>query len=94
MRFGELWVMAALAVGGARARRHRTMANAYDESYRPPGKSGSIVIKLPLPPGCLPTLWNDDPGFERPDVAECAVIGVADLGYPKKTSAGSPETSP
>ena len=21
---------------------------------------GSIVIKLPLPPGCLPTLWQDD----------------------------------
>ena len=24
------------------------------------GDTGSIVIKLPLPPGCLPTLWNDD----------------------------------
>jgi propionyl-CoA synthetase len=93
--------------------------------------SGNIVIDLPLPPGCLPTLWNNDDGFvasylERfpgcyltgdagyldedgylyvmgrtddiinvaghrlstgameevlsghPDVAECAVIGVAD----------------
>ena len=92
---------------------------------------GSIVIKLPLPPGCLPTLWNNDAGFEKsymsrypghyltgdagykdddgyvyimsrvddiinvaghrlstgameevlashPDVAECAVVGVAD----------------
>ena len=92
---------------------------------------GQVVIKLPLPPGCLPTLWQDDkrmrdsylldvPGFYKtsdagtmdadghifllgrtddiincaghrlstggmeevlaslPDVAECAVIGVAD----------------
>ncbi len=26
----------------------------------PPGEDGSIVIRLPLPPGCLPTLWGDD----------------------------------
>jgi propionyl-CoA synthetase len=25
-----------------------------------PGTDGDIVIRLPLPPGCLPTLWNDD----------------------------------
>jgi propionyl-CoA synthetase len=24
---------------------------------------GSIVIKLPMPPGCLPTLWNNDARF-------------------------------
>ncbi len=95
------------------------------------GEDGAIVIKLPLPPGSLPTLWNDDERFvnsymsvyegfyltgdggrvdedgyvfvmgrtddvinvaghrlstgsmeevlaEHPDVAECAVIGVAD----------------
>ena len=95
------------------------------------GQIGSIAIKLPLPPGCLPTLWNNDVGYEtsyltkhpghyltgdagykdgdgylyimsrvddiinvaghrlstgameevlsaHPDVAECAVIGVAD----------------
>ncbi len=94
-------------------------------------QTGSIAIKLPLPPGCLPTLWKDDAGFEKaylarypgyyltgdagfkdedgylsimsriddiinvaghrlstgameevlsshPDVAECAVVGVAD----------------
>ena len=97
----------------------------------PPGATGAIVLKLPLPPGCLPTLWRNDAGFERsylsrypghyltgdagyldddgylyvmsrvddiinvaghrlstgameeaiafhPDVAECAVVGVAD----------------
>jgi len=95
------------------------------------GQIGSLVIKLPLPPGCLPTLWNNDEGYEKaylsafpgyyltadagyrdedgflwvmsrtddiinvaghrlstgaleevlashPDVAECAVVGVAD----------------
>ena len=95
------------------------------------GTLGNVVVKLPLPPGCLPTLWNadqrfrdtylsefpgcyktadagfiDDDGYlyvmsrtddiinvaghrlstgameevvaEHPDVAECAVVGVAD----------------
>jgi propionyl-CoA synthetase len=102
-----------------------------DGNERPPGEIGAIVVKLPLPPGTLPTLWNADqryvdsylsryPGFyltadagfkdedgylsimsriddiinvaghrlstgameevlaSHPDVAECAVIGVAD----------------
>ncbi len=33
-----------------------------DEGCHPvdAGKMGSIVIKLPLPPGCLPTLWKQD----------------------------------
>ncbi len=97
----------------------------------PTGTLGNVVIKLPLPPGCLPTLWNADerfhsaylaefPGYyktadaglidedgylfimartddiinvaghrlstggmeevvaEHPDVAECAVVGIAD----------------
>lgn len=26
-------------------------------------KIGNIVIKLPMPPGCLPTLWNNDAGY-------------------------------
>jgi propionyl-CoA synthetase len=26
----------------------------------PAGADGEIVIRLPLPPGCLPTLWGDD----------------------------------
>jgi len=95
------------------------------------GTIGNVAIKLPLPPGCLPTLWNNDddyfkwylsayPGYyqtadagykdddgylwimsrtddiinvaghrlstgaieevlaSHPDVAECAVVGVAD----------------
>jgi len=102
-----------------------------DGAELPPGGTGSIVLKLPLPPGCLPTLWQDEEGFRNayldrfpgfyqtadaghvdedgylwimsrtddiinvaghrlstggmeeilaghPDVAECAVVGVAD----------------
>jgi propionyl-CoA synthetase len=102
-----------------------------DNQEMPAGQIGSIAVKLPLPPGCLPTLWNNDAGYEtsylakhpghyltadagykdedgylyimsriddiinvaghrlstgaieevlagHPDVAECAVIGVAD----------------
>ncbi|WP_432976232.1 propionyl-CoA synthetase [Dactylosporangium sp. CA-233914] len=30
-----------------------------------PGDDGAIVIRLPLPPGCLPTLWGDDERFIR-----------------------------
>jgi propionyl-CoA synthetase len=29
----------------------------------PAGAEGAIVIRLPLPPGTLPTLWNDDERF-------------------------------
>jgi propionyl-CoA synthetase len=104
-----------------------------DEAGHPmkPGELGAIAVKLPLPPGTLPTLWNAEPRFRKsyldhfpgyyetgdagyidedgylyimartddvinvaghrlstggmeevlashPDVAECAVIGVAD----------------
>ena len=28
-----------------------------------PGESGAIVLKMPLPPGCLPGLWNNDAGY-------------------------------
>lgn len=28
-----------------------------------PGETGEIVVKLPLPLGCLPTLWRDDQRF-------------------------------
>ena len=104
-----------------------------DDAGHPVGRGvlGNIVAKLPLPPGCLPTLWHADdrfrqayldefPGYyktadagyidedgylfimartddiinvaghrlstggmeeviaEHPDVAECAVIGIAD----------------
>ena len=28
-----------------------------------PGVTGEIVLRLPLPPGCLPSLWHDDDRF-------------------------------
>jgi acyl-coenzyme A synthetase/AMP-(fatty) acid ligase len=28
------------------------------------GEEGFVAIKLPLPPGCLPTLWNNDEGYK------------------------------
>ena len=30
-----------------------------------PNQEGFVCIKEPLPPGCLPTLWNDDERFEE-----------------------------
>ncbi|MEO0635081.1 MAG: propionyl-CoA synthetase [Pseudomonadota bacterium] len=103
-----------------------------DEGHEvPAGTLGNLVVKLPLPPGCFPTLWEDEtrfrssyleefPGYyqtsdaglidedgytfimartddiinvaghrlstggmeevvgSHPDVAECAVVGIAD----------------
>ncbi|GAB3846366.1 propionyl-CoA synthetase [Hymenobacter terrigena] len=31
----------------------------------PPGTTGLVAVKLPLPPGCFPTLWNDDARFRE-----------------------------
>ncbi len=36
-----------------------------DNRELPAGQIGSIAVKLPMPPGCLPTLWNNDAGYER-----------------------------
>jgi propionyl-CoA synthetase len=33
---------------------------AADGNEAGPGETGEIVVRLPLPPGCLPTLWGDD----------------------------------
>ena len=40
---------------------------ALDESGEqlPAGDMGSIAIKLPLPPGCLPTLWGNDERYRQ-----------------------------
>jgi len=43
---------------------------------------GNIVIKLPLPPGCLPTLWNNDEGFVSSYLAEFpGYYRTADAGF-------------
>ncbi len=50
----------------------------------PRGTLGNIVIKLPLPPGCLPTLWNADARFrsayldEFPGYYKTADAGIID----------------
>src|SRR3989442_14753250 len=36
-----------------------------DNQEMPAGQIGSIAGKLPLPPGCPPTLWNNDGGYEK-----------------------------
>ena len=48
----------------------------------PDGKMGSIVIKLPLPPGCLPTLWKNDERMFESYLAEFpGYYKTADAGY-------------
>jgi len=34
-----------------------------DGAEMDPGLTGEIAVRLPLPPGCLPTLWGDDVRF-------------------------------
>jgi propionyl-CoA synthetase len=46
------------------------------------GQIGNLVIKLPLPPGCLPTLWNNDEGFQKSYLNRYAGYYLtADAGY-------------
>jgi propionyl-CoA synthetase len=45
-------------------------------------KIGSIVIKLPLPPSCLPTLWQQDERFKESYLAEFpGYYKTADAGF-------------
>ena len=55
-----------------------------DESARPvaDGKMGSIVVKLPLPPGALPTLWQNDARMKESYLDEFpGYYKTADAGY-------------
>jgi propionyl-CoA synthetase len=46
------------------------------------GKLGNIVVKLPLPPSCLPTLWNADERFRASYLAEFpGYYKTADAGF-------------
>ena len=48
----------------------------------PTGKMGSIVVKLPLPPSCLPTLWQQDERFKESYLAEFpGYYKTADAGF-------------
>jgi propionyl-CoA synthetase len=55
-----------------------------DESCRdvPANTMGSIVVKLPLPPACLPTLWQQDERFKESYLAEFpGCYKTADAGF-------------
>ncbi|MFZ3047769.1 MAG: AMP-binding protein, partial [Desulfatirhabdiaceae bacterium] len=46
------------------------------------GEIGALVIKLPLPPGTLPTLWNNDDGYIKSYLEEFpGYYKTADAGY-------------
>src|SRR6516162_7437041 len=48
----------------------------------PANKIGSIVVKLPLPPGNFPTLWQQDTRFKESYLAEFpGYYKTADAGY-------------
>ncbi len=55
-----------------------------DDAGHPLGANtlGNIVVKLPLPPGCLPTLWNADKRFFDSYLAEFpGYYKTSDAGY-------------
>src|ERR1700742_3779140 len=48
----------------------------------PAGTMGSIVIKLPMPPACLPTLWEQDGRFREAYLSEFpGYYKTSDAGY-------------
>jgi propionyl-CoA synthetase len=48
----------------------------------PRGQMGSIVIRLPMPPSCLPTLWQQDERFHESYLAEFpGYYKTADAGF-------------
>jgi propionyl-CoA synthetase len=55
-----------------------------DQDSKPvqPGKIGALVVKLPLPPGTLPTLWNNDQGYVKAYLEEFpGYYKTADAGF-------------
>ena len=48
----------------------------------PVGKMGSIVVKLPMPPSCLPTLWNAEDRFRESYLTTYpGFYSTSDAGY-------------
>ena len=87
------WAIAANPVGlGALPVKYGSPAVAMpgydikilDEARKPvpAGKMGSVVVKLPLPPSCLPTLWQQDERFKESYLAEFpGYYKTADAGF-------------
>jgi propionyl-CoA synthetase len=58
----------------------RTLGDDGQELAR--GQIGNIVIKLPLPPGCLPTLWKNEEAYQSSYLSEYpGYYKTADAGY-------------
>jgi len=46
------------------------------------GETGTIAVRLPLPPGCLPTLWQNDERFRKSYLEEFpGYYSTSDAGY-------------
>ncbi len=47
-----------------------------------PGETGTLAVKLPLPPGALPTLWNNPERFRKSYLADLpGYYTTSDAGY-------------
>jgi propionyl-CoA synthetase len=58
--------------------------HALDAGGRPvkTGETGTLAVKLPLPPSCLPTLWGNDERFRSSYLAEFpGYYTTSDAGY-------------
>jgi propionyl-CoA synthetase len=87
------WAIAANPVGlGALPVKHGSPTvpmpgydlHTLDDAARdmPPGHMGALAIKLPLPPGCLPTLWGSDTRMKTAYLDEFpGYYKTADAGY-------------
>jgi len=48
----------------------------------PAGETGTLAVKLPLPPSCLPTLWGNDERFRKSYLADFpGYYTTSDAGY-------------
>ena len=87
------WAMAANCVGlGLLPVKHGSPTKpvpgydvrVVDERARelPRGETGAIVVKLPMPPGCLSTLWQNEDGFKSSYLTEFpGFYQTADAGF-------------
>jgi propionyl-CoA synthetase len=51
-------------------------------TQRPPGQIGALVVRLPMPPGSAPTLWNADDRFRETYLSAFpGYYQTADAGY-------------
>ncbi len=57
------------------------VVNAENEEVKA-GETGALVVRLPLPPGTLPTLWNNDDGYINSYLREFpGYYKTADAGF-------------